>query len=141
MNHNDVFIELDKKGLLEYGSFIPGELLRELAGIDIPKIGTMSDFKEASLKELGVSDYIRAQLIKKGKYLAAVKGNYKVLMPSENEEQVRSYMKSADSKLKRAIRLHDNTPRDFSNSKTKLRLHAKSQYLIENKKTREFLEK
>jgi hypothetical protein len=57
-------------------------------------------------------DYVRKILLREGKYLAQTKGNYRILLPSENAAQVESYMSSADKKLKRALILSKNTPAD-----------------------------
>lgn len=141
MNNREIMEALEGEGLLEYGSFIPGEKIRKLAGVSLPEFGAMEDFKSAALRELSITDYIRGQLIKKGRYLAAVKGDYRILLPSENENQVRAYMKSADNKLKRGIRLHDNTPKDYSDSRVKVRLHARSEAIRKSKESREFLDR
>lgn len=141
MNNREIMEALESEGLLEYGSFITGEKIREISGIDLPEFGSMEDFKSSALRELSITDYIRGQLIKKGRYLAAVKGDYRVLMPSENDNQVRAYMKSADNKLKRGIRLHDNTPKDYSDSRVKVRLHARSEAVRKSKESREFLDR
>lgn len=123
----EIYEALESMGLLEYGSTIKGETIRSIAGIEYPEVGTLEDFKEAQLKELSVTDYIRGKLIAKGRYLSSVKGDYRVLTPSENMNQVRSYMKSADSKLKRGIRLYDNTPKEFSDDKVKTRIYMRAQ--------------
>ena len=135
-----VYEKLESQGLLEYGSVIKAETIREMAGISIPKIGTMDQFKEAALAELSITDAIRSKLISKGKYFAASKNSYRVLMPSENADQVRKYMKGADRKLKRAIRLHDNTPKDFRDCKDKVRLHTRQESIKEQERKNKLFE-
>lgn len=108
---NTVYEQLDAMGLLEYGSVIDGDMLRRMAGISCPEVGTRADFEAAQLEELGVVDAIRRDLLTQGKYLKAERTNYRVLTPSENAAQVESYMRSADAKLKRAITLSKNTPK------------------------------
>jgi len=46
-----------------------------------------------------------------GKYLAGDRGGYRILLPSENSKQVETYMRSADKKLNRALKLTRNTPK------------------------------
>lgn len=135
----EVYEHLEKNGMLEYGSVIEAEKIRELSGIYLPKVGTQGEFKEAALKELNVTDFIRGRLIPKGKYFASAGSKYRVLMPSENSEQVKKYMKSADSKLKRAIRLHDNTPKDFKEEMNGLRIYTRREGIKEAERKRKSL--
>ena len=107
-----IYEQLDDLGLLEYGSVIDGDLVRGMAGISCPEVGTRQDFEAAQLEELAIVDAIRKELLKQGKYLKADRSNYRILTPSENAAQVESYMRSADAKLKRAITLSKNTPKD-----------------------------
>lgn len=108
---SDIRDQLEAMGLLEYGSVIDGDMLRRMAGINCPEVGTRADFSAAQLEELAVIDAIRRDLLTEGKYLKAERDNYRILTPGENASQVESYMRSADSKLKRAITLSKNTPK------------------------------
>jgi hypothetical protein len=135
----EIFNKLKSMGSLEYGSVIEAEALRQMAGIEIPEIGTREQFKEAALAELNVSDFIRGRLISEGKYFASFGSKYRVLLPSENANQVKKYMKSADSKLKRAIRLHDNTPKEYRQDLTKVRIHSRQEGIKEAEKKRKSL--
>lgn len=110
MTKADVFESLRKMGKLEYGQLINGDMLRNMAGIHYPETGTREQFNEAALDELTVSDYIRNRLLSEGKYLKAQGDNYRILSPEENAGQVDAYMRSADKKLRRAIKLSQNTP-------------------------------
>jgi hypothetical protein len=110
---------MDKKGIIEqlralgmtnYGSVIEGDLVRKWAGIEYPETGTKEEFDNLALQELSVIDYIRNCLLNEGKYLKAHRDDYRILSPSENSGQVEAYMRSADQKLKRAIKLSKNTP-------------------------------
>jgi hypothetical protein len=44
-------------------------------------------------------------------YLSAENGAYRILLPSENTYQIELYMRSADKKLSRALKLSRNTPK------------------------------
>jgi hypothetical protein len=125
---------LERMGLVKYGSVIPGELIRSMAGIDLPEMGTREQFRDAALKELSVTDYIRGKLISRGMYLSATKGDYRIITAGENQNQIASYMKSADSKLKRAIRLHDNTPKEMIDKSVKTRIHLRESAMKEQMK-------
>jgi len=130
---------LEKMGLIKYGSVIPGDIIRSMAGIDLPETGTREQFRDAALKELSVSDYIRGRLISRGMYLSATKGDYRILSAGENQNQIYSYMKSADSKLKRAMRLYDNTPKEHMDNTVKARIHLRESALREQKKRKDSL--
>ena len=101
---------LKEAGLLEYGSHIPGEAVREVLGLEMPEIGTKAQFDAVALKELQAIDYVRNILLSEGKYLAGAPGGYRVLLPSENKAQVDSYMAQADRKLRRAQKLSRSMP-------------------------------
>lgn len=134
-----IYEALKSSGMLEYGSVIDASKLREMAGIVVPEVGTQEQFKDAALQELSISDFIRGRLISEGKYFASNGSKYRVLMPSENAEQVKKYMKSADSKLKRAIRLHDNTPKEYKEDLTKVRIHSRREGIKEAERKRKSL--
>ena len=106
----DLFENLRAMGLLNYNEVVDGDILREMAGIHYPEVGTKADFDAPALEELAVVDYIRNRLLGEGKYLKAIGRNYRILSPSENAGQIDSYMRSADKKLRRAIQLSKNTP-------------------------------
>lgn len=101
---------LKARGLLEYGSVIAGDDVRDILGIDYPEIGTKKAFDEVALAELGAIDYVRNILLGEGKYLASHQGDYRVLLPSENKRQVDIYMNQADRKLRRALKLSRSMP-------------------------------
>jgi len=101
---------LRDRGLLEYGSVIKGDEVREILGIEYPKLGTKKDFDEVALAELGAIDYVRNVLLGEGKFIASTHGDYRILLPSENKRQVDAYMQQADRKLRRAHKLSRNTP-------------------------------
>lgn len=103
--------DLRNRGLLNWGSHIPGELVREVLNLEYPEYGTKKQFDEVALAELQAVDYVRNTLLNEGKYLAGVAGDYRVLLPSENKRQVEQYMNQADNKLKRALRLSKHTPK------------------------------
>lgn len=97
-------------GFDSYGSGISGEEVRHVLGLVIPAVGTKEDFDKVTLTELSAIGYVRDTLLNEGKYLACHRGNYRVLLPSENAKQVMSYMDSADKKLNKGLKLHRNTP-------------------------------
>ena len=105
--------EFRNLGLLEYGSVVDGNQFRELCGIETIEEGTIRDFNSMALQELKYSDYIKSALLREGKYFKSTPEGYRVLLPSENAAQVRSYMESADRKLQRGIMLDRNTPAEF----------------------------
>jgi hypothetical protein len=104
---------MEELGLLEYGSHISGNKFRALCGIESIENGNYSDFKRLELEELTYSGYVRNYLLSKGRYFKQERDSYRVLLPSENIEQVRAYMRAADHKLKRGIKLDKNTPTEF----------------------------
>lgn len=106
----DLLNALRDRGLLEYGSVIKGDDVREILGIEYPEVGTKKDFDEVALAELGAVDYVRNVLLGEGKFIASNQGDYRILLPSENKRQVDMYMQQADRKLRRAHKLSRNTP-------------------------------
>ena len=61
---------------------------------------------------MSCADEVRVYLLKKGRYFKQEGDGYRVLLPSENAEQVKRYMRTADQKLKRALLFDKNTPTD-----------------------------
>lgn len=123
--------ELRDRELLEYGSHIPGDLVREILGIEYPEVATKQEFDEIALKELAAVDYVRNVILNEGKYLAGTGDDYRVLLPSENKAQVERYMTSADRKLRRAGKLSRNTPgkrieRELDNTQARIMLKRQS---------------
>ncbi len=114
MSNKDAYAQLRELGLLEYGSHIKAELFRELFGIKEVEYPAMRrEIQEQELQELSAADYVRNKLLNEGKYLKGTKDGYRILLPSENAAQVLSYMASADRKLKRGLKLNNNTPETF----------------------------
>lgn len=112
-----------------YGEVVSGDTVRKVLEIELPAIGTRCQFQSAAMAELSAVDVVRKALLKEGKYLSAVKGDYRVLLPSENALQVMSYMESADRKLKRALILSKNTPggaQSEANQQTQARIVLKT---------------
>ena len=106
----ELLTTLRDRGLLEFGSVIKGEEVRDILGIEYPEVGTKKDFDEVALAELGAVDYVRNILLGEGKFIASHQGDYRILLPSENKRQVDAYMQQADRKLRRAHKLSRNTP-------------------------------
>lgn len=117
---------MTEHGLLDYGSFIPTELVHQALGLVVPEVGTRAEFEAVALRELSAIDDVRGVLLDKGKYLAGCKGGYRILLPSENASQIENYMKSADRKLRRAQRLSAATQREAATiDHTQTRIHMK----------------
>lgn len=110
-NGKDLFAELEKIGLIEYGAVIPSHFVREILGIKYPEVGTKKQFDNLALIELSAIDYVRNVLLGRGMYLSQNNGDYRILLPSENAKQVELYISSADKKLNRALKLTRNTPK------------------------------
>lgn len=114
----DLLTTLRENSLLEYGATFTGADVRDILGIDTPDLSGMSFdtarrvMSRISLAEMAATDYVRAHLLNEGKYLKSVNGDYRVLMPSENENQVQIYIESATGKLLRGGKLLRNTPAD-----------------------------
>ena len=106
----DLLNALKQKDLLEYGSVITGELVREILNIEYPECGTREVFEGIALQELGAVDYVRNALLNEGKYLASNRGDYRILLPSENKRQIEAYTAQADRKIRRALKLSRHTP-------------------------------
>lgn len=102
---------------LAYGSIIPAADIRELAGIIIPERGTFKEFQQAQLDELQFVSTIRDHLLNKGMYLKREGEQYRVLLPSENAQQVKRMNESASRKYKRALLLEKLTPKESSEPK------------------------
>ena len=103
--------EMRALGFFEYGTVVECKRYREFFGIVYPESGTKKEFDTLQLEELSHIDFIRNQLLNEGKYIKRDGECYRILLPSENESQVRSYMENADGKLKKAIKLAKNTPK------------------------------
>lgn len=123
----DLMARLREEGLLEYGAFIPASLVQAALGLCYPKTATRAVFDKLALTELGAIDYVRRHLLSEGRYIAAAKGGYRILLPSENAGQVEAYLRHADEKLRRALKLLRSTPKgaaDFP-AQTEVRIHMK----------------
>lgn len=112
--HRDLYAELDSAGLLSFGSIIPGAMVRQILGLEMPEVAPKKVFDAIALAELGAVDYVRNILLGKGKYITSQDGDYRVLLPSENKRQIDLYIKSADRKLRRALKLSKMTPAEAS---------------------------
>lgn len=102
---------------LTYGSIIPAADIRELAGVVIPERGTFKEFQQAQLDELQFVSAIRDHLLNQGMYLKREGEQYRVLLPSENAQQVKKMNESANRKYKRALLLEKLTPKESSEPK------------------------
>lgn len=110
MEHKDLMAHLRAAGQLEYCSVVMGAHIRALLGIEYPEFGTKKQFDALALAELSAINYVRDHLLNEGKYLVGFRGDYRVLLPSENARQAELLMDSADRKTRRARKLLRNTP-------------------------------
>jgi len=120
----DLYEILNEKGLIYYGSHLSGDLIRHIAGIEEIKddelktmdVKTIRErINTQELAELNVTGALRMDLLERGMYLKKTGLDYRILLPSENADQVKSYLKSSDKKLKRATLLQANTPKQIGN--------------------------
>lgn len=94
----------------QYGAILSRDQFREFLGIEIPAIGTKSEYESLALAELTAISLVRDILIEEGKYIKQTMDSYRILLPSENKIQVDIFMRSASSKLLKATKLQENTP-------------------------------
>ena len=97
-----------------FGAHIPAQVVRDALRIVFPATGTKAQFDKLALAELSGIDYVRNHLLNEGKYLRAATEGYRILLPSENIGQVETYMSNADQKLRRAMKLLRNTPKEHA---------------------------
>lgn len=112
----DLLAALQAAGLLEWGAVIPRQFVHEALGLEFPEVGTKAVFDKLTLVELSAIDYVREVLLNQGKYIAGTPSGYRVLLPSENQDQINLYMAAADRKLKRAMKLNRSTPAQVGSS-------------------------
>lgn len=105
-----MFDALEAEGLLEYGSFIPGEVVRAKLGLEMPNIGTKEQFDAVALAELSAIDAVREILLNFGKYLSGSGKGYRILTPGENTQQIDRYLAHAQNKIRRARKLERTSP-------------------------------
>lgn len=126
-----------ENGLDAHGAVIRADDVRAVLGIDMPEVATREEFQSLAMLELAGIDYVRKILLREGKYLAQSKGDYRILLPSENAAQVASYMQSADKKLKRALVLTKNTPAQAESMReaeqVQARIHIKRESIRDQK--------
>lgn len=106
-----LFAALEEQDLTEYGAFIPESLVHDIVGIHYPEQASLHVFERIRLRELQATNYVRAQLLKEGKYLKECNGGYRILTPDENAAQVRLINAQAQRRLRVAVKLWKNTPK------------------------------
>lgn len=97
-------------GYDRYGAVVTKEQVLAFLEIDVPLVGTWQDFRRVEIALLDPIRYLRDMLMREGKYLKGDKDVFRVLLPSENMAQVRSFEESARKKLRRAATLSAATP-------------------------------
>lgn len=110
MDEETLLDHMESRGLTEYGAHIPGEVVRDFLGIQIPVLGTKSQFDALTLKELSGVQQAREALLKQGKYLAAEGPDYRILTPAGNLLKIEAYESSAARKMRKAVTLAKATP-------------------------------
>jgi hypothetical protein len=105
----DLFSAIE--GMIDFGHFIPSSVIHQALGIAFPDVASKKEFDSLALMEMSAVDYVRNILLGRGMYIRGVHGGYRILSISENMEQVDQYMKSADRKLRRGIKLLKNSPK------------------------------
>lgn len=115
-DYRELFDALEPQ--LTYGAVISGAEVRARLGVVYPEIhegdsvmALKRQLDACSLQEMGAMDYVRNILLGRGMYLAQKGGDYYILLPSENAAQIDSYMRVADKKLRRALKLSKSSPR------------------------------
>lgn len=124
MRKSPMYDELEARGLLSYGNHIPSRIIHGIMQVEIPKLATKQEFDRLSLEELKVMGNVRWNLIENGKYLKQVQGGYRILLLSENREQVERYMTAAIQKNKLAMKLLKNSPASTEFDPDKVRLEV-----------------
>ncbi len=106
----DLLHALREAGLTEFGSVIEGDFVRSALNLTMPDVGTREDFNRVALAELAAIGYVRHHLLNEGKYITADRGNYRILLPSENAQQAEAYLDAANRKRRSGLRLLRSTP-------------------------------
>jgi hypothetical protein len=97
-------------GLTDFGSVIPAATVRQALNLTMPDVGTKADFDRVALAELAAIGYVRHHLLDEGKYITAERDTYRILLPSENAQQVEAYLEASNRKRRKGLRLLRSTP-------------------------------
>lgn len=97
-------------GLITYGSHISNTWLYSIVGITMPVTGTRTQFQTLALRELGIVEYARNKLLDQGMYMKSTGTGYRILLLSENADQIEIYRRAAAKKLNRARKLAKSSP-------------------------------
>lgn len=119
---------MQENGLDDYGSYIDGDELHAVLGIEMPETATKKVFDQLALVELSAVDYVRNVLLGEGKYITKSGNGYRILLPSETEHQVDAYIRQAKKKLSRAQKLRANfdEKKSYTNKSARIMMHAQS---------------
>lgn len=110
---SDLFDHLELMGCLSYGGTFTRSMVLDAMDVEIILEGTREDFQEMDLAELEAVGYIRNVLINQGKWVVRKGETYRVLMPSENEGQIRAFSQRGDRAYLKATKLAKSTPPEF----------------------------
>lgn len=111
-NGKELLAELETGGHIDYGKFIPSDVVRDCLDLVYPEVATKREFDQLALTEMAAVDYVRNVLLGRGMYIKGESTGYRILHISENLGQVEFYMASADKKLARGLKLLKNSPRE-----------------------------
>ena len=112
--------EMEAAEMLGYGKIIPTDELMRCFGFTFT---SLEDLEQMAMKDAleiadrekveaaGLGIFVCHWLIEHGRYLKKVHKNYRVLMPSENQGQADSYLRSAKKKQARALKLLKTVPK------------------------------
>lgn len=119
-----------KNGHADYGAIVKRSDVLDFLGITVPEMGTKKEFDAIALAEVDAMQSVRDTLLREGKYIKQDGEFYRVLLPSQNKEQVEAFMRAADRKLKRAVMLSKTTPAEHmdvhDNAGTRARMKRES---------------
>lgn len=137
----ELYAFLKDTGRCEYGSVITELELHHFLNIEYPEVATHAEFKSMDLMVLSVTDYVRNILLGEGKAFIQAKGDYRILLPSENAKYIERYMSSADKKLKRALKLSKSMPSIDTNADNKtVKIMLKRESIRKNRQRQSELE-
>lgn len=112
-NCKTLYDTLDSLGCFEYGGTFTREEVIGLLRVKYIKKGTRADFQTMDLAELAGVGYIRNVLINQGKWIKLTGDHYRVLTPSENADQIESFLSRGRRAFNKANKLAKSTPPEY----------------------------
>ena len=138
--------EMEAAKMLEYGEIISNDNLlacfgfkptsiEDLAKLPIKEAIDLSKREDVEAAGLGI--FVCHWLIEQGRYLKKVHSNYRVLLPSENQGQANSYLRSAKKKQQRAQKLLQKTPKSADEERSTAAARALIAEIVADRKISE----